>query len=162
MKIFAKQGTELEKQLKTFYEQMENEKNEVRNMVEEFTGVKPVNFGYYWYFGITCVWSEDSWQFPDTEKPQNVVSYDKNGKTYFKPNKRLKKSKEFIKTWKDKFKGIDGKVLSNYGIPVDDESMGKYYNWIPWYEDNKYGIISSSSMIDSMPKIEDKQYEIEV
>lgn len=35
MKIFAKQGTELEKQLKTFYEQMENEKNEVRNVVME-------------------------------------------------------------------------------------------------------------------------------
>lgn len=65
MKIFAKQNTELESVLKGFYEQMEREKTEVIEMVEKFTYAKPINFGYYWYFGITCVWAEDTIRFAD-------------------------------------------------------------------------------------------------
>lgn len=162
MKIFAKNNTELEKLMKKFYEQMECEKEEVKKMVESFTGEKPINFGYYWYFGITCVWAEDTWRFADLLSPQNVIPYTANGHTYFKPNKRLKKSKDFIKTWKEKFKGIDGSELSKYGIPVYDKNSGVYCNWLPIQEDNKYGVEVPSSLFDRMPKIEDKQYEIEI
>jgi hypothetical protein len=91
MKITAKPGSQLETIFKQFYEQMENEKNQVFKMVEEFTGVKPINFGYYWYFGITCVWAEDTWRFADLISPKNVVPYTVRGRTYFKPNRLSRK-----------------------------------------------------------------------
>lgn len=162
MKLIAKQGTELESTLKKFYEQTESEKKEVLKMVEEFTGVRPVNFGYYWYFGITCVWAEDTWRFADLTNPQNVVPYTANGRTYFKPNKRLKASKDFIKQWKEKFKGIDGCILADYGIPVYHEKSGIYCNWLPIKNGYIYGIEAPSSLLDRMPKIDNKQYEIEL
>ena len=162
MIILAKQNTELEYILKGFYEQYEKEKVEVSNMIKEFTGVKPINFGYYWYFGITCVWAEDTWRFAYLISPQNVIPYTANGHTYFKPNKRLKISKEFIKQWKEKFVGIDGKILDKYGIPVYHEGSGIYYNWIPFSKNGRYGIEVPSSLIDRMPNIEDKQYEINI
>ncbi len=162
MKLTAKPGTQLEKICQDFYEQAESEKKEVFKMVEDFTGVKPINFGYCWYFGITCVWAEDTWRFADSSNPQNVVSYTVRGYTYFKPNKRLKVSKDFIKKWKDKFKGIDGKVLADYGIPVYHEESGVYYNWIPIKIDNRYGVEVPSSLLDKMPKIDNKQYDIEL
>ena len=115
MKLIAKCNTELETILKNFYEQMESEKQEVFKMVEEFTGVRPINFGYYWYFGITCVWAEDTLKFALLLGPQNVVPYTANGHTYFKPNKRLKVSKEFIKKWKEKFKVLMERLLLSMG-----------------------------------------------
>lgn len=162
MKLIAKCNTELETILKNFYEQMESEKQEVFKMVEEFTGVRPINFGYYWYFGITCVWAEDTLKFALLLGPQNVVPYTANGHTYFKPNKRLKVSKEFIKKWKEKFKGIDGKALIEYGIPVYHEESGVYYNWLPVKCGERYGIEVPSSLLDRMPKNDNKQYEIEL
>lgn len=162
MKLIAKSNTELETILKNFFEQAESEKKEVFKMVEDFTGVKPINFGYYWYFGITCVWAEDTWRFADSSSPQNVVSYTVRGHTYFKPNKRLKVSKDFIKKWKDKFKGIDGSILADYGIPVYHEESGVYCNWIPIKKEERYGIEVSSFLLDRMPKIDNKQYEIEL
>lgn len=160
MRIFAKQNTELESVLKGFYEQMEREEKEVSILIEDFTGVKPINFGYYWYFGITCVWAEDTWRFPEDSTPNNVVSYQANGNTYFKPNKRRKVGKQFIKRWREKFTGIDGKVLSHYGIPVYHENSGVYYNWLPIKDGERYGIEVGSSIIDKMEKNDDKQYEI--
>ncbi|MFR5894445.1 MAG: hypothetical protein ACLUGY_08545 [Phocaeicola massiliensis] len=162
MKIIAKQRTELENIFRKFYEQAYSEKKEVMKMVEEFTGVKPINFGYYWYFGITCVWAEDTWRFADLISPQNVVPYTVRGRTYFKPNKRLKVSKDFIKKWKEKFKGIDGGILSDYGIPVYHEESGVYYNWLPVKNGDRYGIEVSSSLLDRMPNIDDKQFDIEL
>lgn len=162
MKIFAKKNTELESVLKGFYEQMECEKKEVSILIEDFTGVKPINFGYYWYFGITCVWAEDTWRFADLLSPQNVVPYAVKGHTYFKPNKRTKVGKEFVKQWKDKFKGIDGKVLSHYGIPVYHENSGVYYNWLPIKDGERYGIEIGSSILDKMEKNDDKQFDIDI
>lgn len=162
MKIFAKQNTELESVLKGLYEQMEREKKEASILIEDFTSVKPINFGYYWYFGITCVWAEDTLIFPEDSKPNNVVPYQTNGNTYFKPNKRRKVSKEFIKQWKEKFKGLDGKVLSDYGIPVYHENSGVYYNWLPIKDGERYGIEVASSIIDKMDKRDDKQFDIDV
>lgn len=160
MKILAKKNSQLENLIKGFYEQMESEKEEVFKMVEEFTGVKPVSFGYYWYFGITCVWAEDTWRFPENSSPNNVVLYQSNGNTYYKPNKRRTASKEFIKSWKSKFKGIDGEPLSKYGIPVTDKMRGMCYHWLPLKEGERYGIEFPSSLFDRLPKMGNKQYEI--
>lgn len=162
MRLIAKNKTNLETILKNFFEQAESEKKEVFKMVEEFTGVRPINFGYYWYFGITCVWAEDTWRFSVLSSPQNVVPYTANGRTYFKPNKRLKVSKDFIKKWKDRFQGIDGKILSDYGIPLYHEKSGVYYNWIPIRDGDKYGIEVPSSLLDRMPKNDNRQYDIEL
>lgn len=78
------------------------------------------------------------------------------------PNKRRKVSKEFIKRWKDRFRGIDGKVLSNYGIPVYHEDSGVYYNWSPIKVGEIYGIEVASSIIDKMDKRDNKQFDIDV
>jgi hypothetical protein len=162
MKIFAKQNTELESVLKGFYEQMEREKTEVIEMVEKFTYAKPINFGYYWYFGITCVWAEDTIRFADITSPKNVTPYRAYGHTYFKPNKKTKAGKKFVKQWKEKFKGLDGKVLSDYGIPVYHENSGVYYNWLPIKDGERYGIEVASSIIDKMDKRDEKQFDIDV
>lgn len=162
MKIFAKKNSGLESVLKGFYEQMENEKVEVSKMIEKFTYAKPINFGYYWYFGITCVWAEDTMRFADIISPQNVIPYQANGHTYFKPNKRTKVGKEFVKKWREKFTGIDGKVLSDYGIPVYHEKSGVYYNWLPIKDGERYGIEVGSSILDKMEKNDDKQFDIDV
>ena len=65
MKITAIPGTELESVFKQFYEQMKSEQELVLKVITEFTGVKPVNFGYYWIFGYTCKWSYDMVRFPE-------------------------------------------------------------------------------------------------
>lgn len=162
MKLIAEQGTELEGIFKKFYEQAYSEKEEVMRMVEEFTGVRPINFGYYWYFGITCVWAEDTWRFADLSNPKNVVSYTARGCACFKPNKRLRVSKDFIKKWKEKFKGIDGSILADYGIPVYHEESGVYCNWLPVKSGDRYGIEVPSSLLDRMSQNSNKQYEIEL
>lgn len=162
MKIIAKQGAELENIFRKFYKQVESEKEEVFKLVEEFTGVRPINFGYYWYFGVTCVWAENTIRFADTISPQNVVPHTANGCTYFKPNRRTKVGMEFVKQWKEKFRGIDGRILADYGIPVYHEESGTYCNWIPIKKEERYGIEVSSSLLDRMPKIDNKQYEIEL
>lgn len=160
MIILAKQGTELENVLKGFYVQFEKEREEVPVMIEKFTGVRPSDFGYYWVFGITAIWATDVWQFDNTAKPKNVISHKENGCTYYKPNGRLKVSKEFLNIWKSKFKGIDGKVLSKYGIPIEYRSL--CFNWLPKKDGDRYGIQVPSSLLDIMPKIENKQYEIKI
>lgn len=162
MKIIAKQGTELEVIFKNFFEQAELEKQEVFKMVEEFTGVKPINFGYYWYFGITCKWAIDMITFPEDSCPENMIPYVINHRICYKPNKRLKKSKEFINKWNEIFKGLDGEKLSKYGLPVYDREIGIYSHWIPIKENDEYGISVSSSLIDRMPKIKNKQYRIDI
>ena len=69
---------------------------------------------------------------------------------------------EFVKQWKEKFRGIDGRILADYGIPVYHEESGTYCNWIPIKKEERYGIEVSSSLLDRMPKIDNKQYEIEL
>lgn len=162
MKITAIPETELESVFKQFYEQMKSEQELVLKVITEFTGVKPVNFGYYWIFGYTCKWAYDMVRFPEDSNPAHMISYTINGKTYFKPNKRLKVSKEFIQKWNETFKGLDGNKLTKYGLPVYDEKIGIYSDWIPIKENNKYGIEVSSSLIDRMPNIKNKQYNIEL
>ena len=162
MKITAIPGTELESVFKQFYEQMKSEQELVLKVITEFTGVKPVNFGYYWIFGYTCKWAYDMVRFPEDSNAAHMISYTINGKTYFKPNKRLKVSKEFIQKWNETFKGLDGNKLTKYGLPVYDEKIGIYSDWIPIKENNKYGIEVSSSLIDRMPNIKNKQYNIEL
>lgn len=61
-----------------------------------------------------------------------------------------------------KFRGLDGDVFAEYGLPVYDREIGIYSHWIPIKENNKYGIEVSSSLLDRMPKIDNKQYEIEL
>lgn len=162
MKITAKTGTQLETIFKQFYEQMESEKNEIPKIVKEFTGVEPENFGYYWYFGVTCRWAYDMFIFPKNSSPKNMIPYVSERKIRYKPNKRLKESKEFIKKWDEKFRGLDGDVFTEYGLPVYDREIGIYSHWIPIKENDKYGIEVSSSLLDRMPKIDNKQYEIEL
>lgn len=162
MKIFAKKNSQLENLMKGFYEQMESEKKIIPEIVKEFTGVEPEDFGYYWYFGVTCRWAYDMFIFPENSTPKNMIPYVSERKTRYKPNKRLKDSKEFIKKWNEKFKGLDGDVLSEYGLPIYDREIGIYSHWIPIKEDDRYGIEVSSSLIDRLPKIKNKQYEIDL
>lgn len=162
MIILSKPGTELEKLLKKFYKQMKEEKKEAIRMMKEFTGVEPLGIGYYWVFGFTCNWSYDLACFPHDSEPKNMIVSKKNGTVGYRPNKRLGAVKSFIETWNNKFKGINGQCLSNYGIPVMDDRSGIYVNWRPILRNGRYGISAPSSLLDRMPKNENKQYEVEV
>lgn len=162
MKITAKPGTLLETIFKQFYEQMEREKSIVAKYITDFSGVEPSNYSYYWYNGITCDWVCDKVRFPENSHPQNMLPYTYGGKTYYRPDFRLRKSKEFLKKWNETFTGIDGSILIKFGIPVMDENTGIYCNWLPCFIKGRYGIDVTSSLLDRMPKIDNKQYEIEL
>ena len=162
MKIYAKQGTELEQVMKKLYGQMMSEKKMASEMIKEFSGVEPKGIGYYWALGFTCQWSYNLVSFPEGSNPQRMRSYQINGTTYYMPKKRLKAAKEFMQKWISRFKGIDGKMLCDYGIPISFDCCTRYVNWRPYFENGRYGVLVPSLVLDWMPEIDNKQYEIEV
>lgn len=162
MKIFAKQGTELEQIIKKLYDQMMNERKKAFEMIQEFSGVEPIGIGYYWAFEFTCQWSYNLVSFPEGSNPKRMRPYKVNGATFYMPNKRLKVSKDFMQNWLRLFKGIDGKVLTDYGIPIVFDCRTRYVNWKPFFEEEKYGILVPSSVLDWMTEVNNRQYEIKV
>lgn len=162
MKIFAKQGAELEQVIKKLYDQMMNERKKAFEMIKEFSGVEPKGIGYYWAFEFTCQWSYNLVSFPDESNPQRMRPYKINGAIYYEPNKRLKVAKDFMQKWISLFKGIDGKILKDYGIPISFDCCSRYVNWQPYFENGRYGILVPSLILDWMPEFKNKQYEIEV
>ena len=158
MKIYALQNSELEKVFKSLYEQFEYEKLLLFNIVEECTGMKPDNYSYCWHSGITCIWSYETLSFEENSKPHNVCRYQRYGETYYRPDRRTKKGIELIQKWKDTFKGIDGNILLKFGIPLNDKTNNMYYNWMPCKDEDKYGIIVSLQILNSLIEDEDQQY----
>ncbi len=162
MKIYAKPGTELEQVMKKFYDQMMSERQKAFEMIKEFSGVEPKRIGYYWALWFTCQWSYNMVTFPEGSSPEKMRSYKINLNTYYKLNKRLKASKEFSQKWLGLFKGIDGKVLCEYGIPIIFNCNSQYVRWQPFSKDGRYGVLVPSLIFDWMPEVKNKQYEIEV
>lgn len=159
MIITGIRGTELESIFKQFYEQMISEQKEMFQMIKEFTGVDPdrVRAKPFRKLGYACLWDYDEIMFPEGSNPKNMTFFE-YGKTY-SPNRALQESTEFMNQWHNKFKGIDGKVLSNYGIPVVFDF--RYFHWEPVFYNGKYGIKIPEEIKRYLFNIEDKQYEIE-
>lgn len=162
MKIYAKQGTELEQIMKKLYDQMMSERKKAFEMIKEFSGVEPKGIGYYWAFGFTCQWSYNLVSYPEGSNPQRMRPYKINGTNYFEPNKRLKVAKDFMRKWIGLFKGIDGEVLCDHGIPISFDCNSRHVCWQPYFENGRYGILVPSLILDWMPEVKNKQYEIEV
>lgn len=163
MLIIAKKETNLEKVFKRFYEQMESEKKDIIRRIKEFAGAEPLSFGYNWVFGYTCMWAYDTIRFPDNYNPSNMILASKeNGRIYYKPNGRIKAGIKFKFEWKRDFKGLDGNILTKFGIPVMDETTGIYCNWFPIHnKDDNFGIEVPSSLLDRMPKHVKRQFYID-
>lgn len=163
MKIIAKQGSELEKLLKQMNEQLLREHEEAKDMVQEYCGTRPDAIGYGWVFGITAEWLCTLIGFDDKEFiPEKLLPNNEDEKhPCWKINKKKKEGREFIDKWDKRFKGIDGEPLNKFGIPVMHESSGRYFHWLPLNHDGRYYISVTSSLLDLMPDIPDKQYEIQ-
>lgn len=165
MKIIAKQGTELETVLKQMNEQLLKSKEEAKDMMQEYCGTRPDTIGYSWALGFTAEWNFNLIGFNDENLIPDKLIQNKEYKNnvLWKPNKRKKDAKEFIDRWNKKFRGINGEGLSKFGIPVIDEATGIYCCWLPLKDDNgRYYVYAGSSLLDRMPKIDNKQYEIEI
>ena len=75
---------------------------------------------------------------------------------------RKKEGREFIDRWRRKFRGIDGRPLNKFGIPVMHEETGRYFHWLPLEKDGIYYVSVGSSLLDCMPSAKSEQFEIEV
>lgn len=164
MKIIAKQGSKLEKLLKQMNEQLLREQEEAKDMVQEYCGTRPDGIGYGWAFGITAEWNCDLIGFNDkTFIPEKLIPNNEyKDNPLWKPNRRKKDAKEFIKRWREKFSGIDGEPLSKFGIPVMCENTGIYCAWLPLKDEKGYYVSVGASLLDRMPSAKSDQFEIEV
>ena len=164
MKIIAKQGSELEKVLKQMNEQLLREQEEVKDMVQEYSGARPDDIGYIWFAGITAIWDFNAIGFNDKSiVPKNLIANKEyRNNIFWKPNKRRKDGKAFVEKWNSKFKGIDGVVLSNFGIPVMHEKTNIYCAWLPLRNEKGYYVTATAALLDRMPSVKSDQFEIEV
>jgi hypothetical protein len=164
MKIIAKQGSELENLLKQMNEQLMREQNEAKDMIQEYCGSRPDSLGYGWAFGITAEWLYTLIGFDDKEfVPEKLIPNNDDKKhPCWKINKRKKEGREFIDRWRRKFRGINGRLLNKFGIPVMHEETGRYFHWLPLEKDGIYYVSVGSSLLDCMPSAKSEQFEIEV
>lgn len=162
MKIIAKQGSELEKLLKQMNEQLLRELEEAKGMLLEHCGTKPDAIGYDWGFGITAVWSHSLIWFNDESFVPEKLILNNEYPPLWRLNEHRKDTKEFIDKWYKQFKGIDGKLLSQFGVPVIDEKTGIYCDWLPLKDENRYYVSVESSLLERIPSAKREQFEIDV
>lgn len=161
MKIIAKQGSELEKLLKQMNEQLLREHEEAKDMIQEYCGLRPEKIGYMWFAGWTAEFSYNLLGYNEITSTNNKLVKNESDNCW-KLNPRLKATKALMREWHKKFKGINGTSLNQFGIPVMHEGTGRYFHWMPLHFDGRYYISTSSVLLDLMPKLDDKQYEIEL
>lgn len=164
MKIIAKQDTVLEELLKQMNEQLLREQNEAKDMIQEYCGSRPDSLGYGWVFGFTAEWLYTLIGFDNEEfVPEKLVPNNEDKKhPCWKINKRKKEGREFIDKWCEKFRGIDGRPLNRFGIPVMHEETGRYFHWLPLEKDGVYYISVSPHILNYMASTNSKQFKIEV
>ncbi len=164
MKIRAIKGSELEKTIIKMRDQLLKEENEAKEMIKEYCGYMPDSIGYQWALGMTAAFSCNIISFNDPDiKPNNLVpnnSY--TDRLIWRPTQRTKDGKEFIRQWNRKFQGINGDVLSEFGIPVMHEKTGIYCHWLPLEDEDGYYLSVGSSLLDRMPSSKSDQFFIEV
>lgn len=165
MIITGIQGTELEGLFKQFYEQMVAEQKILSQMIKELSGVEPLSVGMeapsFIKRGFSCLWDYHKIIFPKGSIPKNMVyTYYSDDEEIYAPYPKLPCTKKFYSKCNRMFKGIDGKILSDYGIPVTSEYITFF--WKPICYNGKYGIEVSDGIKQYLPNIKDKQYEIEV
>lgn len=161
MIITGIRGTELEKLFKKFYEQMISEQKEMFQMIKDFTGVDPVSVGVSRAkHGCMCLWDYDQIMFPKGSNPKNMTPYKCHNDNIYIPNRALQSANKFMREWSRRFKGLDGREFTPYGIPICSDFY--IFNWEPICHKDKYGIQISNEMKKYLSNIKDKQYEIEV
>ncbi len=165
MIITGIQGTELEVLFKQFYEQMITEQKTLFQMIKELSGIEPLSVGMEGAslikLGFSCLWDYHKIIFPKGSNPKNMVyTYYSDDEQIRAPYPGLPCTKKFFSKCSRMFKGIDGKILTNYGIPVTSEYIT--FLWKPICYNGKYGIEVSDGIKQYLPNIKDKLYEIEV
>ena len=165
MKIRPKQGTELEKVLTEMNVRMKQEENEAKDIIEAYCGTRPDTIGYNWAFGFTAVWNYRLIGFNDeTFIPAKLLrnkDYPGDNPLY-KVSKQRKEGRDLVKAWDEKFKGLDGRILSKFGIPVIDKESARYTHWLPVRDEKGVYIAVNSHLLDRMKAVKTTQFEIEI
>lgn len=160
MKIYANKESELERVLEGMHNHLLTTDKRAKEIIKELYGIEPETLGYRWVFGWTAMFDFNIVDF-EGEVPEGFVK-SKNDLGSYKPNLRTKKGKELVKLWEKEIKGIDGKRLTKYGIPVMHEESRTYCHWLPFKDEKGFYISVGSSLLDRMPKIDNKQYTVEM
>ena len=94
-----RKDSEAEKTAKELVENIKSTNEYAKNIIEEITGVRPLGFGYRWYFDISYNWDCFNTGFgsnaPEEIKGMKLLR-DHNGIRYYSPNKRTKEGKQMI------------------------------------------------------------------
>lgn len=164
MIITAKSNSELEGLFKQFYEQMVSEKKMISQIVENLSGIVPVDIDSLdkspsWYRkGYAGLWDYNYIKFSEGSQPLNMVSICDKGIIYYHPNHSQESANKFMREWRRLFKGWNGNIFAHFGIPIVTDFA--CYKWRPISYNGKYGIEVSDGIIRYLPKIQYKQYEI--
>jgi len=145
-----KKGSEAENTVKELIVNREKTLEYAISIIEEITGVKPLGFGYNWFFGISYSWNCNSTGF-DKTAPEIIDGMkfvrENNGIRYYKPNKINKKGKQITKKFEDEQNKLrtDSKPLNKFGIYAEKDM--RYTNF--YFGEDEYGVwmeISNSTL----------------
>lgn len=158
IKLIAK-SKELNAELEKLYNQVKNEMEEAKNIVEKHIGVKPVKVSMTNVFGVDYIILPSSFSF-DKEIDSHSLKYqskEMDGTFVYKLLKSRKEGKAIAKEF-EKFNGIDDETLVPFGIHTWN---GRQYGGfcINKTEDNVYYICLSNSCFDKISLIS-KHYTV--
>lgn len=127
-----KPESEAEKAVKELIAHRDRTEEYAKDIVERITGIRPVGFGYAYFFGISYSWLCEHTGF-DKSAPEEIEGmkfiHEEEGIKYFEPNKRTKKGKEISKTFHDEQTKLrtDSKSLEKFGIFTCSDC--RYTSW---------------------------------
>lgn len=128
-----KKGSEAENTVVELIENREKTLEYAKSIIEEITGVKPLGFGYNWFFGISYSWSCKSTGF-DKTAPEAIEGMkfvrENNDVRYFEPNRRNKKGKQIVETFGNEQTKLrtDSTPLNKFGIYAEKEMRYTDFN----------------------------------
>ncbi len=164
MKLRAKNGTELERVLLEMNDRLLRELAEALGMIEEYCGVVPRDIGCGCVFGYTAVWDWRVLEFDEgIEIPAQLVRNAEypGDRVLYKVSRRSKAGQDFVEAWEKKFRGIDGRVLEKFGIPVISRDGRRYYYWRPRLDERGAYVQVGSHLLDRMEISGESQFTIE-
>jgi hypothetical protein len=127
-----KKDSKAELTVKELIENRNKTEEHAKSIIEKITGIRPVAFGYGFFFGMSYSWSCKSTAFdmsvPDKIEGMTFVSKH-DGMKVFKPNARTKKGKEIAETFQNEQTRLrtDSTPMNEFGIYCAKEL--KYTNF---------------------------------
>lgn len=158
-----KPGSDAEKEVQTLIAKRDESKECAKNIIEEITRVRPLGFGYNWFFGLSYAWSCFNTGFeksaPDEIDGMKFIR-EKDGVRYFSPNRRTKAGKEISNRFSlDQSKlQVDSQPMEKFGIYTCKDS--KYTDWAVGEDDKGPWMAVSASTIEWLEQHQDVILEL--